>query len=192
MIETLIDEAHRLGAGAAAVISTGNIVVDDSLAERCREPKCENFGLSKSCPPHVSGPVALRKKLEKFSQALVFKIELPSEILYSSERREWFQLLHETAAGIEQYAVNMGFENARGYAGGSCKKIFCHDHPECRVLSKKGECRNPKYARSSMSGFGINVAKLVEAAGWTMNWPAPGSDETASEMANIYGLVLIC
>jgi hypothetical protein len=76
---------------------------------------------------------------------------VPSEILYSGENRELFQLLHEIAAGIENSAVKMGFSDAQAYAGGSCKRIFCHDHPECRVISEKGSCRNPDYARPSMS-----------------------------------------
>jgi predicted metal-binding protein len=190
-LKELIHDALRLGATQAAILSTRNIVIDNDLADKCREPRCENYGLSRSCPPHVSGPSAFRNQLEKYSHAIFFKIDVPSEVLYSSERRELFQLLHEIAAGIERSAVKMGFIGAQAYAGGSCKNIFCHEHLECLALTDKGKCRNPQYARPSMSGFGINVAELFKTAGWRISWAARNADATTTKMANVCGLVLI-
>jgi len=190
-LRALIQDAQKSGASEAEIISTRDIIVDNHLADLCREPRCENYGLSKSCPPHVSGPSVFKKQLEKFNQAIFFKIDVPSEILYSSERREVFQLLHEIAAGIEKSAVKMGFASAQAYAGGSCKKIFCHDHGDCLALSEEGKCRNPQYARPSMSGFGIDVAKLFKTSGWTMNWITHDTDSPSTKMANVCGLVLI-
>lgn len=190
-LSALIECAWGLGATGAAVIRTADIVVDESLAERCREPRCENYGLAMSCPPHVAGPVAFRKLLEGFRQAIVVKIDVPADVLLSSESREVFQLLHEVAAGIERSAVEMGFAGARAFAGGSCKAIFCDEHQECLALAENGKCRHPLYARPSMSGFGINVAKLFEAAGWEMNWVTHHPDSTSTKMANVCGLVLI-
>lgn len=191
-LKALIQDAQQSGASEAKIISARDIVVDHHLADMCREPRCENYGLSKSCPPHVSGPFIFKQVLEKFNQAIFFKIDVPSEVLYSGERREVFQLLHEIASGIETSAVKMGFVDAQAYAGGSCKKIFCHDHGECLALSEKGKCRNPQHARSSMSGFGVNVAKLFKTAEWKMNWTAHDTDSTETPMANVCGLVLIC
>ncbi len=85
----------------------------------------------------------------------------------------------------------MGYPNAQGYAGGSCKNIFCHNHSECQVISKKGECRNPQYARPSMSGYGINVSKLFEATGLKMNTVTHGIDATTIKMTYVCGLVLV-
>jgi predicted metal-binding protein len=191
-LNALIQDAQRSGASEAKIISARDIVVDHHLADMCREPRCENYGLSKSCPPHVSGPFVFKQELEKYNQAIFFKIDVPSAMLYSGERREAFQLLHEIAADIETSAVKMGFVDARAYAGGSCKKIFCHDHGECLALSEKGKCRNPQHARPSMSGFGVNVAKLFKTAGWKMSWTAHDTDSTEIPMANVCGLVLIC
>jgi predicted metal-binding protein len=191
-LKALIQDAQQFGASEAKIISARDIVVDHHLAEMCREPRCENYGLSKSCPPHVSGPFVFKQVLEKFNQAIFFKIDVPSEVLYSGERREVFQLLHEIASGIETSAVKMGFVDAQAYAGGSCKKIFCHNHGECLALSEKGKCRNPQHARPSMSGFGVDVAKLFKTAEWKMNWTAHDTDSTETPMANVCGLVLIC
>lgn len=190
-LKELIQYAKRSGASEAAIISTKDIVVEDGLADKCREPKCENYGLSKSCPPNVSGPEEIRKKIESTEKAVFFKIDVPSETLYSGEGREVFQLLHEISSGIEKNAVEMGFKDAQAYAGGSCKKIFCYEHSECLALSEKAECRHPQYARQSMSGFGINVLELFRTAGWKMNRATRDAGQEVAGISNICGLVLI-
>ena len=172
-LKELTELACRLGMSNATVISASEILIEEELAKLCREPQCENYGLSASCPPHVGGPSGFRKLLDDFEHAVVFRIEVPSEVLLSSDRREVFRALHEIAVRIEHAAVDMGYRNSRAYAGGSCKRIFCQDYTFCRVLKEGGECRNPDRARPSMSGFGINVSKLIEAAGWTMKMLSP-------------------
>ena len=191
-LQALIQHAGKSGATAATIISTGDIVIDQNLADKCREPRCESYGLSKSCPPHVSGPLVLKNQLENYSHAIFFKIDVPSEVLYSRKRGELFQLLHETASGIEQKAISMGFAKAKAYAGGSCKKIFCDEHRDCRALSEEGKCRNPRYARPSMSGFGINVSKLFELSGWTWQEMDQPADAAATKTASVCGLVIVC
>jgi hypothetical protein len=43
-----------------------------------------------------------------------------------------------------------------------------------------------------MSGFGINVSKLMETAGWTMNRISAETDQAPSSgMGTVCGLVLI-
>jgi len=190
-LEDLTQLACRLGASNAKIIRASDISIEDDLANLCREPQCENYGLAASCPPYVSGPSGFRELLGKFEQAIVFKIDIPSEILFSSERPEIFRLLHEIAAGIEQSAVQMGYRHSNAYAGGSCKRLFCQDHAECRVVSGGGECRNPEFARPSMSGFGINVSKLMQAAGWTMNPTTEGTAQDKTSMGTVCGLVLV-
>jgi len=187
----LMKEAIASGASAAALVSTSDIIIDPDLAEKCITPRCENYGLSKSCPPHVGGPSAMKKKLETMSQGIFFKINVPSDMLYSSDRRELFQLLHETGAGVERSAVKMGFANAQAYAGGSCKEIFCHSHYQCRLISEKGACRHPNHSRPSMSGFGVNVAALAKTAGWAKKKGAQTLDSTGVKMEPIFGLILI-
>lgn len=190
-LKELTDLAYRLGASAAGVISTRDISIEDDLANLCKEPGCENYGLSASCPPHVSGASGFRGLLKNFEQAVVFKVDVPSETLLSSDRREVFRTLHEIAASIEHTAVEMGYHHARAYAGGSCKKLFCQDHACCRVLHEGGECRNPHRARPSMSGFGINVSRLMQLAGWTMNRVTQDVVGDKVSMGTVCGLVLI-
>ena len=190
-LKKLTELACWLGASNAEVISTSEIAVEDNLANLCREPGCENYGLSASCPPHVAGPYGFRKLLETFKKAVVFKIDVPSEILLSSDRREVFRALHEIAASIEHAAVDLGYNNSTAYAGGSCKLLFCQDYTYCRVLEEEGECRNPDRARPSMSGYGINVSRLMEVAGWTMNRITQDTGRNEVSMGTVCGLVLI-
>ena len=191
VLKELTQLACQLSASDAGAISTTDISVEEDLANLCREPRCENYGLSAGCPPHVAGPAGFRKLLKTFEHAVVFKIDVPSEILLSDERRDIFRLLHEIAASIEQSAIDMGFHDSNAYAGGSCKQIFCRDHPDCRVLAENGKCRNPLFARPSMSGFGINVLKLKKAAGWMSNKTPRESDPDTVSMETVCGLVLI-
>lgn len=191
-LEFLLCHAESLGATDAALIPAERVGVEDSLAEKCINPKCINYGLSKSCPPNVAGPSEMRKQLELFEWAVFFKIEVPSDVLYSGQGIEVFQLLHQTAAGIEKFAVEKGFLNACAYAGNSCKKVFCSEYLECRALFKDGKCRNPDRARPSMSGFGINVAKLYKAAGWNIKGTIYDNGSESIRMSSICGLILIC
>jgi predicted metal-binding protein len=193
-LSALIEFARRNGASNAQVICTTDICIEEGFANLCREPQCENYGLGAGCPPYVSGPSGFRQMLNNFRKAVVFKLEVPSESLFSSDRQDIFRLLHEIAAGIEQSAVQMGYRNAKAFAGGSCKALFCEGHPKCHVLGEGGECRNPDRARPSMSGFGINVSKLMQVAGWTMNRANPESaamSQGETSMATVCGLVLV-
>jgi len=190
-LKELTRMACRSGASGAKTISIGDIPIEDDLAVLCRKPCCENYGLSPGCPPHVSGPSGFRELLRNFRYAIVIKIDVPLDILLSAERWAIMKLLHEIVAGIEQAAVKTGNLSSKSFAGGSWKKIFCHDYEDCRVLTEGGECRNFRYARPSMSGFGINVSKLMQAAGWTMKRYDGEADPDRVSTAPICGLILI-
>lgn len=190
-IEKLLEFALEIGATKAVRLLPEQILVENRLAGFCREPKCPNFGLSMSCPPHVSGPNGFRKWIEKSRHALVFRIEVDAASLTGDDRPVVFRLLHEVVAGVEIEAIRMRFTNAQGFAGGSCKQSFCHDHEHCQVLDSKGNCRFPDLARPSMSGFGVNVGELMKSAGWTADLfpqPTKGSPEPLSWIA---GLILL-
>lgn len=181
--------ACGLGATDAGIISAKRIPVEDELAKLCLTPhKCESYGLSASCPPHVSGPAGFRRLQQNYDHALVFKIEVPSEILISHQHDDIFRLLNEIAASLEQEAIALGLADSCAFAGGCCKNLFCPDKPDCRKLTQ-GQCRNPLLARPSMSGFGINVSKLMQEAGWTMHRAKAGDPPGA--MIPVCGLVLL-
>lgn len=190
-MEALIRQGCLAGATGVRVLSPAEIAVEEQLVRFCSEPRCGNYGLSPSCPPHVAGPAGFLLLQAKSRAALAVRLEVPSAVLFSSERQEVMRLLHEIAAGIELAAVALGYSGSRAFAGGSCKDLFCPDHPCCRVLGQGGGCRNPRMARPSMSGFGINVGKMMEAAGWPAAKESPRTGPSAEAMSWVAGLVMI-
>jgi len=181
--------ACQWGASQSATVATNDIVVNDAYAELCRLPDCTVYGLSAACPPHVGGPSEMRKLLMQYEWAIALKIDVPTDILLGEERFSVYQVLHEIVAAVEQAAVEKGFSNARAFAGGSCKRIFCADHPECRVLAG-GACRHPERARPSMSGYGIDVSRLMNTAGWQMRRITRNTSAEEVPMGALVGLVL--
>jgi predicted metal-binding protein len=186
---SLLELARIHGAAGAALIDPAEITVRDELARMCFEPRCDGYGRSLSCPPHVGGPEAFRRWQKEYKIALVFKVEVPREVAMSFERNEILALIHEIGSGVEREAKKMGAERARTFAGGSCKELFCSEYPECRVLDEGKSCRNPHRARPSMSGHGIDVARLQALAGWKM--PDPKEKPKEGAMASFTGLVLL-
>lgn len=176
--EELEQLAMSLGATNVATKSTIDIKVDENLVSYCKDPRCPNYGLSPSCPPHVSGPDGFRELLKERSHVLVVRIVVPSSVLFSDERREVMAFLHELVAKVELYAIESGFAKSKAFAGGSCKDLFCFEEVDCNVLSGRGDCRNPDRARHSMSGYGVNVSELIKTCGWKSNIKAkePGDD----------------
>lgn len=191
-LQKLLIAACRAGATAAVILAAGDIVVEPELADRCLQPRCENYGLSMSCPPHVAGPQAFCRLLLDYSHALFFRIDVAAAMLYSSDNRQLFQTLHAVTAEIEHLAVELGFVAARGYAGDSCKRLFCPDEKECRALTDAATCRHPQTARPSMSGFGINVGALLRKAGWEKRMgKLDGGQRGDEEIVSVCGLVLL-
>jgi predicted metal-binding protein len=190
--EHLVSTAKELGASAASVISSCEIRTEEDLAALCNgEYPCPNYGLAASCPPHVKGPEAFRKWQSQSEAAVVVKIELPSSILFSNERKGVMQLLHQITAGVEAEAVKMGFDRSRGFAGGSCKALFCEDQENCRVVTENKPCCHMTSARPSMSGFGIDVTRLMISAGWPSEKADPEKLPDKDTNTWVAGLILI-
>ena len=151
-LNILIKTAMKSGASDAAVISSAAIVVEKELADLCNgDPRCENYNLAPSCPPHVPGPAGFRKWQKESDYSIAVKIDVPMAAMFSEERLEIMQLLHEVVARVEKKAAGMGYKGSRAFAGSSCKELFCSDHATCCVLDAQGLCRHPQYARPSMS-----------------------------------------
>ena len=167
-LSRLAQEAIRLGATSSAIISSKEIQVKDNLAALCNgEYTCPNYGLAASCPPIVEGPVEFRKWQTQSNYSITVKIELPTAVMFSDERKGVMQLLHQIVAAVEQKAIELGFGKSKGFAGGSCKELFCDDQETCCVVAEDKPCRHIEFARPSMSGFGIDVTQLMLSSGWS-------------------------
>lgn len=191
-LRQLIQIAMELGASDAAVVPSSEILVEDDLANLCDgDPRCENYGLAPGCPPHVSGPSGFRSLQKQSRHTIVVRLDIPTTAMFSDQRWEIMQLLHEIVSGVEKAAVKTGFKEALSFAGGSCKKIFCAEHPDCQKLSPQAQCRHPESARPSMSGFGINVAKLIQSVGWNLDAAKQADAANPESMTWVAGIIVI-
>lgn len=189
-IQHILQCALDNGATKAAFLAPDEVIVENRLAGFCKEPKCPFYGQSMSCPPNVSGPVGLRRKLEVSKYILVIRLEVDAASLLGEERFQVFAILQKIVADTECYAKSLGFPSSEGFAGGSCKGSLCHEHNYCEVLSGSGNCRNPDNARPSMSGYGVNVGKLMRSAGWSSDLFSHTSNQD-NQMMWLAGMVLI-
>jgi predicted metal-binding protein len=162
----LLQYARELGVSDVRLIEAADIQVEDHLARICRDPGCPGYGQGANCPPHVMKPDAFRQLLRRFPRALVFKFDVPTEVLLGDGRFEVARLVHETAAALEGHALTCGYSAAHGLAAGSCKRIFCAGEKNCRVIDDGGPCRHPNLARPSISGLGVNFFELARTVGW--------------------------
>jgi predicted metal-binding protein len=189
----LVSSALEMGASLAQILSSSRLDLREDLAALCRT--CPNHGLALNCPPHVGGPARFRQWLQAYGRILFFSIEVETALLLTSQRQDIFRVLHEMSAALEREAAAKGFPKSRAFAGGSCKSVFCSSHNICRALGPEGRCRFPDEARPSMSGFGIDVAALIQAAGWEKQpfLENGGNDSTvpSSRLSGIYGMVLL-
>jgi predicted metal-binding protein len=189
--EKLVQKAISMGASDAMSIPSNDISIEDHLARYCLEPRCPTYGLSPSCPPYISGPDGFRELQRTHKHAIVVRLNAPATMLFSDKSTVIFRLLHKTVAGVEQEAIRFGYPNSKAFAGGSCKKIFCLDYPDCSALAEGGICRYPQTARPSMSGFGIDVSALMRACGWPADINVRRTESDPDSMSWIVGLVML-
>ena len=190
-LEQLTERAVELGADATRIIPAESILVEDHFALMCEPPQCDGYGLSANCPPHVMRPGEFRECLRQYKHALVFRLDVPMEILLADERRDVNRLLHDIAASIERFAIDSGYPSSRGLAAGCCKQLFCDEYDGCNVLDEGGECRFPDLSRPSMSGLGVNCLELNRALGRQSNRSTGDGEADDAPMGMMTGMVLI-
>jgi predicted metal-binding protein len=189
--EHLIRYARQLGVSDVRLIDAVDIRVEDRLADICRDPGCPGYGQGANCPPHVMRPEAFRQRLRHYPRALVFKFDVPTDVLLGDGRFEVARLVHETAADLEAHALSHGYAAARGLAAGSCRRIFCAGEKDCRVIATGGRCRHPETARPSISGLGVNFFALSRTVGWSIDKITRDSRPEEVPMGLMAGIVLL-
>jgi len=191
-LDELIKEAKSLGATSSASILSKEIQVNDNLAKLCNgEHTCPNYGLAASCPPHVEGPGQFRAWQAQSEYAITVKIELPTSVMFSDDRKGVMRLLHQIVAAVEQKAIETGFGKSKAFAGGSCKELFCDDQETCCVVAENKPCPHMDFARPSMSGFGIDVTQLMQTSGWPSQKAEKKNLSSKDTTSWVAGLILL-
>ena len=189
-LQKLIQKAFELGASDAKIIPAQAVVVEDRFAEMCASPQCPGYGLAPSCPPYVMKPSEFRDLLTHYEHVLVFKIDVPTEVLLSDARHDVAKLIHKMSSDIERLAKEQGYTNSKGLAAGSCKMIFCNEHAKCIVLDKNEKCIFFDQARPSLSGHGVNFFELSKTLGWQIEKITKDTEPDDVPMGIMAGMVL--
>jgi predicted metal-binding protein len=189
-LNDLISSAKSLGATDAKVVSPATISVKDEIIELCKEPLCESYGKSINCPPHTMKPRMFRSRLYNYKNAILFKIDVPTEILLSERRFKKFRKIYHIAVQLEAIAIEAGFKQSRAFAAGSCKPVFCPEY-QCQALLAESSCRYPDSARPSMEAVGIDVFKLIGDVGWQISRINVNSNPESTPYGLLTGLVLV-
>ncbi len=187
----IINQALALGCSRAKLIPADQIQVKDELAQLCQPDSCEEYGLAPTCPPHIAGPAGFRHLQQLCQQALVLRIDVFEQDLLGAQRTTIFRNLQEIVARMEVNALGSGYSAAHGFAGGSCKRLFCADEAHCTVLTQKAPCRFPDRARPSMSGFGIDLLALMQSCDWPATFIDSNNPQDHERRSWVAALILL-
>jgi len=169
-LETYREKAIELGATRAAIVKVEEIPVDERVTLKCQIPRCFGYGAGAHCPPNTLKPAELRELLKKYRWAVFFTKDVPSEVIVREkatvkERVEAYQGVFKIVSELESMAFYDGHYLAFGFGAGSCRHTFCGQHETCQALQGQ-RCRFSILARPSMEAVGIDVYRMVAAAGW--------------------------
>ncbi len=162
------EKALELGASKAKIINASDIIVDERVGLKCQIPRCIGYGACANCPPNTMKPSELRDILTKYSHAVFFIKEFPSNALVIDNMNGLiasYQEIYKIVNGIESLAFYDGYYLAFGLGAGTCRFILCSQAKGCAAMN--GEtCRSAIKARPSMEAVGIDVFKMVAQSGW--------------------------
>ncbi len=189
--------AMQYGATDARIIEAGAINIDERVRIKCAVPRCHLYGETPNCPPYTPEPEVVRKVVEKYKYAILFKNDVEPKKDFLDDK-EWHRrhMAHQGQTGeiaglLEADAFNDGYYFALGFGAGGCKTALCRGQI-CQFLDS-GRCRFPLKSRPSMEGVGIDVFGLVTSMGWEV-YPIAHRhvDPDSIPCAISVGIVLIC
>lgn len=169
-LEKYREKALELGATQAAVIQAKDIVVDERIPLKCQIPRCFGYGAGAHCPPNTMKPGELKDLLASYHWAILFIKDVPPEVIVRNketikERIDAYQNVYKIVSEVESMAFYDGHYLAFGFAAGSCRHTFCSRQETCQAMEGK-RCRFSILSRPSMEAVGMDVYKMVTAAGW--------------------------
>ena len=181
-----------MGASDAAIIPASEITIDERVRLKCLVPRCLRAGETPNCPPYGLDLELVRRALNRFSWAILFKCNVVPLEEYAPGRGErrvlsFHQKSAEVVYALESQAYKDGYSLAMGFGGGSCKDYLCQGML-CQYLDS-GRCRFPHRSRPAMEAAGINVVSLINKVGWQAY--ALTGDLSAIPCAITVGIVFI-
>jgi predicted metal-binding protein len=197
-LERYCELALELGASDAVVVPAGDVVIDERVRLKCLVPRCLRAGETPNCPPHAPELDLVRRAVNAFSWAILFKCDVEPLEDYAPGRGKTREEKRRTLAfhrqsgevvyGLERRAYKDGYHLAMGFGGGSCKDYLCQGMI-CQFLDS-GRCRFPHRARPAMEAMGMDVIAMIGKVGWQAY--ALLDDLSLVPCAVTVGIVFIC
>ncbi len=194
-LERYRQKALELGASQAEAIPANYVEIDERVRLKCQMPPCGHYGRCANCPPHTPDPDYMRKALNRYHWAVLFKFDVKNvEDFTDLERyyphgQKYQRSTTQTAAAIESLAFGDGYCFALGFGSGSCRDTLCDAMP-CKALDS-GRCQFLLRSRPSMEAVGINVCGVIERVNWQMFSIYRNVDPDAVACAISVGIVFI-
>jgi len=184
----LLEEAKRLGALEAKIVSPDKMVVEDRVVFKCRSG-CHMYGHKFVCPPFTPTPDEFRKILKEYKKILIVKFHADAEAeedvgrsllknqcapdtppdlrertkkfweIWNGDKRRILLAMLE----LEKSAFNRGYTLAFAMTAGSCTL--------CEKCNMDGTCTHPTMARYSDHALGVNVRKTLKRVGMAIKFP---------------------
>jgi predicted metal-binding protein len=184
----LLEEAKKLGALEAKIISSNKVVVEDRVLLKCRTG-CDSYGKKFVCPPFTPTPDEFRKMLKEYRKVLIVKFPAEAEAeedvgrslqrnqcspetspdlrertnqfwdVWSGDKRRILLAMLE----LEKGAFNRGYTLALSLTAGSCTL--------CAKCNMEATCTHPTMARYSEHALGVNVKKTLKNVGMSVKFP---------------------
>ncbi len=161
----LCEEAVRLDATEAKIISVSSIVVEPWVQMKCRFG-CSYYNKSKTCPPFAPTYRETRDMLRCYRHAVLIEGQPPG--------KKFKELLLK----LELEANIAGFHKAFAMGAGPC--------PLCPACPESEPCLMPYHARPSMEACGIDVFQTVRDNGFEVRFL-----EEKGTYVKYFGLILL-
>lgn len=184
----LLEEAKKLGALEAKIISSDKVVIEDRVLLKCRTG-CDSYGKKFVCPPFTPTPDEFRKMLKEYEKVLIVKFpveaeaeenvgrslqknqyspEIPPDLrertnkfldVWSADKRRILLAMLQ----LEKVAFNRGYILVLALTAGSCTL--------CAKCNMEATCTHPTMARYPEHALGVNVKKTLKKAGMSIKFP---------------------
>lgn len=184
----LLEEAKKLGALEAKIVSPDKVVVEDRVLLKCLTG-CDSYGKKFVCPPYTPTPDAFRRMLKEYRKVLIVKFPSEAEAeedvgrglhknQYSPETpldlKERTKDFWEAWGGdkrrillamldLEKAAFNRSYTLAISLTAGSCTL--------CAKCNMESTCTHPTMARYPEHALGVNVKKTLKNIGMSIKFP---------------------
>jgi len=138
---------------------------------------CGDYGMAAACPPNLPGLDECRALFDAYTEAALF--HFAGSVEDPEDRHEWTKKINESLLAVEREVFIEGHYKAFVIYIDPCN--ICAD-----CVPEKEGCRNPKEARPSLEGLGVDVFATVRKQGYEINVL-----KSYSEKMNRFGMLLI-